>query len=252
MPAVSNEKYLTKAGWDDVPHLSEKMKREIESSQPAHMLPAVKHGDPTIGIGRVYTINFSQFECDPFIPPPLWPRVYALDPGWNVTAVLWAAIDEANDIAYLYREYYMTHQIARLHAQAILTGGAWVPGVCDPAAEGHGPDGRKQIDVYRSVGLTNLQPANNEVVAGIQAVTDRVVTGRLKAFSTLQFLRHEWGLYHRDKKGKIVKKHDHLLDDLKYLCLGGLNHAAVNPRAVAAAGGGGLSFGGAADTTAGF
>ena len=251
MPAVSNEKYLTKAGWDHAPHLTEKMKREIAASQPSHMLPAVQHGDPTIGIGRVYTMNFSQIECDPFVPPPLWPRVFALDPGWNVTACLWAAFDEANDTAFLYREYYMTHQIARLHAQAILTGGAWVPGVCDPAAEGHGPDGKKQMEVYRSVGLTNLRPANNEVVAGIQAVIDRVVTGRLKAFRTLQFLRHEWGLYHRDKHGKIVKKHDHLLDDLRYLCLGGLNYAAVNPRAVAAHTGA-LSLGGAADATAGF
>jgi len=48
------------------------------------------------------------------------------------------------------------------------------------------------------------------------AVQDRLSTGRLKIFSTLQHTLGEIRLYRRDEKGRIVKENDHLMDALRY------------------------------------
>jgi len=47
-------------------------------------------------------------------------------------------------------------------------------------------------------------------------VLDRLSTGRLKIFSTLQHTLGEIRLYRRDEKGRIVKENDHLMDALRY------------------------------------
>jgi hypothetical protein len=72
--------------------------------------------------------------------------------------------------------------------------------------------------MYRKEGL-RIYPADNAVEAGIYEVWQRLSTGRLKIFKSCSMLTREMGLYHRDKDGKIVKKHDHLLDALRYLIM---------------------------------
>lgn len=253
MGAISNHKYITQAGWAHAPHLDEEEKQAMREVTPKHLLPAREFGEPTSSVGRIYPWDFSTIAIDPIRLHPSWPRVYGFDPAVNRTAALWAALDEHNDVLYLYGEYFSTHQITRLHAETINTRGTWIPGVFDPAAEGKILDGRKMIDVYRSVGLKNLHLADNAVRAGLDAVTDRVMTGRLKAFSTLGYLRFEWNNYLRDKNQKIIKERDDLLDCLRYVCLSGIAIASVNPEWVGmmtARGGGSTS--GIADTAAGF
>ena len=93
--------------------------------------------------------------------------------------------------------------------------------------------------------------ADNAVSAGLQAVIDRAMTGRLRAWSTLSGLRFEWNNYRRDKNQKIIKEHDDRLDCLRYICLGGLRHAAANPQYISARAGRGPGSG-VADTRAGF
>ena len=50
-------------------------------------------------------------------------------------------------------------------------------------------------------------------------------TGRLKIFKSCTNLLKELSLYHRDDKGKIVKKNDHLIDAMRYLVMSGLSIA---------------------------
>ena len=57
----------------------------------------------------------------------------------------------------------------------------------------------------------------------------RLSTGRLKVFSTLQSWLSEYRLYHRDEKGKVVKKDDHLMDAMRYLVFSGLDVADTEP-----------------------
>jgi len=55
-------------------------------------------------------------------------------------------------------------------------------------------------------------------------------TGRLKAFRSLVGWQEERRRYRRDEKGRVVKEHDHRMDDTRYLVVSGLAVARTEPR----------------------
>ena len=218
-------KYITCVSWDDVPHLSQIDKEQMLASTPPNLRNARSKGEPTIGQGLIYPLTLEEVTCEPIQIPKYWRKAYALDVGWNNTAALWGAWDESNDIIYIYSEHKVGEQQPIVHAQAIKSRGDWIKGVIDPASRGRSQvDGEKLFDMYTmhenkgGCGL-HLIPAVNAVDAGIYEVWERLTTGRLKFFKTCTMLNKEFNLYHRDEKGKIVKKNDHLLDCLRYLCM---------------------------------
>lgn len=216
--------------WDDVPHLDETARKELWDSIPPHQRDARAKGIPALGSGVIYPVAEDTTIVDPFKIPDWWPRAYALDVGWNRTAAVWGAWNRENDTVYLYDEYYVAEAPPQVHADALKGRGDWIPGVIDPASRGRSQiDGRALIEEYRALGL-DLIPANNEVEAGIFAVYRRLVSGRLKVFSSLTNLRSERRLYRRDEKGKIVKERDHLMDAERYLIMSGMMRAAALPQ----------------------
>jgi hypothetical protein len=250
MPQISASKYLTQAGWDNVPHLDEKTKSELLAGTPPHLRAARSKGEPSLGSGAIYPIDPSEFECEPFRIPDYWPRAYGLDVGWNRTAAVWGAWDTSIDCLYLYAEYYAGQQPPAVHAAAIKARGEWIKGVIDPAAQGRAQaDGEQLLANYRSAGL-KIDLAENSVEAGIYRVFSRLTTERLKVFTTLT--KGAWGseyrLYRRDEKGRIVKANDHLMDATRYLEMSGFAVASVRPVPQ----GMGQGFTGAADSTAGY
>lgn len=217
--------------WDDVPHLSKEDREELWSSIPPHQRDARAKGVPALGSGVIYPVSEDTIVCDPFKIPEWWPRAYALDVGWNRTAAVWGAWNRENDTVYLYDEYYVAEAPPQIHADGIKGRGAWIPGVIDPASRGRSQrDGIALMGEYQALGL-DIQPANNEVEAGIFAVYRRLVSGRLKVFSSLTNLRSERRLYRRDDKGKIVKERDHLMDAERYLIMSGMARGIAQPPA---------------------
>lgn len=215
--------------WDDVPHLSKEDREELWSTIPPHQRDARAKGIPALGSGVIYPVAEELWVCDPFKIPEWWPRAYALDVGWNRTAAVWGAWNRDNDTVYLYDEYYVSEAPPQVHADAIRGRGAWIPGVIDPAARNRSSvDGRALMQEYTALGL-DLQPANNEVEAGLFAVYRRLSSGRLKVFSSLGNLRAERRLYRRDEKGKIVKERDHLMDAERYLIMSGMARGITAP-----------------------
>ncbi len=216
MPKISESKYLVMCGWDEVPHLGEKAKREMLAACEPHLRDARSKGKPSLGAGAIYPIAESEFVIPPFRVPDYWPRGYGFDVGWNKTAAVWTAHDRENDILYLISEHYRGQAEPSTHATAILARGDWIPGEIDPAANGRSQkDGEQLIENYRRLGL-RLTNADNAVDAGIHDVYLRLSTGRLKVFATLVNWLAEYRLYRRDKNGKIVKKFDHLMDATRY------------------------------------
>lgn len=227
MGQVSASKYMVNAGWDDVPHLDEKTKRDLLASTPPYLREARSKGVPSLGAGAIYPISDEEIVCQPFAIPNYWRKAYGLDVGWNRTAAIWGAQDPADGTIYLFSEHYQGQQLPAVHAQAIKTRGAWVPGLIDPAARGRNQsDGRQLLKSYRDLGL-RLTIADNAVEEGIQKVFGLFCTGQLKIFSTLTNTLNERRLYHRAKKldengverVKIVKKNDHLMDAKRYLIM---------------------------------
>jgi hypothetical protein len=221
---------MVNATWDDVPHLTEKDKAELRKSYPPFQRDARTKGIPQLGAGAIYPVPESEILVDPFPIPAYFPRVYALDVGWNKTAALWAAIDQEADTVFLYAEHYRGHAEPAIHAAAIRARGEWMNGVIDPAARGRGQkDGERLLQAYRDLGL-KLTPAVNAVDAGIFEVWTRLATGRLKVFKTLQNWLAEYRIYRRDEHGAIVKENDHLMDDTRYLLVSGLAVMGVDPK----------------------
>lgn len=222
-------RYLVMVSWGDVPHLDEEAKKALLGSIPPYQRDARTKGIPQLGSGAVYPLSDTDISEDPFEIPTSWPRVYALDVGWNRTAAVWGALDRENDRVHLYAEHYFAHSEPGENARAIKGRGEWIPGVIDPASRGRSQiDGGQLIEKYQALGL-DIAPAINAVESGIYDVWERMVSGRLKVFKSLASFWAEFRLYRRDEKGKIVKKNDHLMDSTRYLIASGLSIAKVKP-----------------------
>lgn len=223
---ISRSRAMISAGWDDVPHLDEETKRDLLDSTPPHLRDARSKGIPSIGAGAIYPIQEADIRVDPFPIPDHWPRAYAIDPGWRTTAAVWGAWDRDTSRLYIYAEHYRKEAEPTTHAQAIRARGEWMHGVIDPAAMGSTIEGTQVRGMYEALGL-NLETADNAVEAGLYDTWMGLEQGRIKVFSTCQNWFAEYRAYHRDEKGKIVKKDDHLMDCTRYLVRSGKDVARV-------------------------
>lgn len=226
---ISNDRALVQAGWDDVPHLDAATKAGLLKSTEPHLRDARSKGLPSQGVGAIYPLSEDDIKVPYFQVPPYWPRAYALDVGWNKTAAIWGAWDPETGVCYLYSEHYRGQAEPSVHAEAIKARGAWIRGVIDPAARGRAQaDGQQLLSMYQERGL-DLTLADNGVEAGIYVVWAQLSSGRMKVMSHLSNWFAEWGLYHRDENGKVVKKHDHLMDAMRYLAMSGRGVARTKP-----------------------
>lgn len=224
----SDGKVCIMAGWDDVPHLSEKEKAELLASTPAYQHTARSKGIPQLGAGAIYPIAEEDIASADFEIPAHWPRVYGLDVGWNNTAVVWGAFDQEADILYLYACYKRGQAEPSVHKDAINSKGKWIPGVCDPAANSAGQkDGEKLFKIYREDHKLNIHKADNSVEAGLYKTFLRMSTGRLKVFKSCVQWFEEFRIYRRGEDGKVIKKFDHLMDCTRYVVMSGRQVAKV-------------------------
>jgi phage terminase large subunit-like protein len=222
-------KHVTQCDWSQVPHLDATAKAQLLASTPLYQRDARTKGIPQLGAGAIYPLAESDIIVPRFEIPPHWKRSYGLDVGWNRTAAVWGAVDPETGVAYLCHEYYRSQAEPIVHADGIKAVGEWIPGVVDPACLGSSQvDGRTLMEMYGSLGL-KLQPASNAVESGIYEVWGALSTGRLKVFDTLHNWVSEFRKYHRDEKGKIVKKDDHLMDATRYWWVSGRDHLANVP-----------------------
>lgn len=222
-------KAVIQAAWEDVPHLTEQAKKELYDSYPPHVRDARTKGIPQLGSGAIYPVPESDVLIADFEIPVHYPRVYALDVGWNRTACLWAARDNETGVVYLYSEHYKGQAEPVIHAQGIKARGDWIPGVIDPASRGRSQfDGEKLIETYRQLGLI-LTPSKNAVEAGIYETWQLLANGKMKVFKSLVNWLMEFRIYQRDEKGKVVKSNDHLMDCMRYLTLTGLGIMCLKP-----------------------
>jgi phage terminase large subunit-like protein len=218
-------KHVTRCDWEQVPHLDEEAKAQIRASTPPYLRDARTKGIPQMGAGLIYQVPESDILVPRFEIPKHWKRSWALDVGWNRTAAVWGAIDPETGIGYLYHEYYRSQAEPIIHAAGIKAAGDWIPGVVDPGCLGSSLiDGRSLMEMYTDLGL-DLAPAINAVETGIYEVWGALSTGRLKVLDTLSHWTSEFRQYHRDEKGRVVKKDDHLMDAMRYWWMSGRERA---------------------------
>lgn len=222
-------KLVVQATWDDVPHLTEQMKKEMLSAYPPYQRDARSKGIPQLGSGAIYPIPESDIVVKPMPLPAYWKRAYGMDVGWNRTAVIWGARNTDTQTTYLYAEHYRGVAEPSVHTAAVKAKGDWINGAIDPAARGRSQkDGAQLLQDYIDLGL-DLVVADSAVEAGIYAVYEMLSSGQLKVFSTCENWLAEYRLYRRDDKGRVVKERDHLMDATRYLISRFVDIASTQP-----------------------
>lgn len=233
-PAPSQ--FFMMKGWDDAPHMTEEKKSRLLEQYPEHQRDMRTKGIPMLGTGRIYDISDSLITCDPFEPPPHWFVIGGMDFGWDhPQSQVKLYEDRDNDCIYVARAWKQ----ARVSANdAWGATKAWQAGV--PVAWPHDglqnekgrDDATQQKNHYANAGFKMLPTmacwpeipdgkggiigGGNSVENGIYEILDRMRTGRFKVFNTLVDVMDEIRQYHRDEKGKIVKKFDDLIDAIRY------------------------------------
>lgn len=220
--------YQVNIWWDDCPHITSDMIKDMLRRYQSHEIRARRYGEPQLGAGAIYTIDENELKVRPFQIPDYWPRAFGLDFGFvHPTAVIWGALDRESDTVYLYAEYRRAEAQPAVHASAIKARGEWIPGVSETQGQSL-IDGQKMYDLYKKVYGLNLKRAvkgRGSLEAGIANMQDRISQSRLKVFENLRYWFEEYRTYHRDKKGKVVDESDDLMDATRYL-MGGIHKYA--------------------------
>lgn len=222
-------KALITCTWDEVPHLDEAAKADLLKSYPPHMRDARSKGLPMLGAGAIYPVGETEITVADFGIPTHWKKCYGMDVGWNFTGAVWLAQDPDTMQIYLYSAYKQSQAEPTVHAAGVKARGEWIPGVIDPASTGASQhDGKRLVDLYTQAGL-KLSFADNSVEAGIYKCWELLSSGQMKVFASCLPWFVEYRNYHRDEKGRIVKKDDHVMDAMRYAVMSGLTRACTKP-----------------------
>lgn len=229
LPLDERQKVVSMISWDEVPHLSPAARQQMLSSIPEYQRNARTRGIPALGSGAIYPVAEEEIKEDIIQIPPHWPRGFGMDVGWNWTVALWGAYDPDTGIWHIYHEHYRSHAEPPVHAEGIKAVGNWIPGRIDPAANGRSQvDGKQLLQLYLDLGL-NIDMAPNGVEAGIFEVWTLITAGKIRVRRSLRHFFTEYRMYRRDKKGRVVKKNDHLMDAMRYMVASGVDWLARMP-----------------------
>jgi hypothetical protein len=87
---------------DDAAHYSAQERAAIVAAYPEHEREARARGIPVLGSGRIFPVAEALIACEPFRLPRYWPRLGALDFGWDhPSAAVELAWDTEADVVYV-------------------------------------------------------------------------------------------------------------------------------------------------------
>ena len=219
----SSQVFMQK-GWNDAPHLSEKVKKNLIESFPVHQRDMRTKGTPMLGHGRIYDLSEEFVTCDAFTIPKHFFVINGMDFGWDhPQAHVQLVWDRDSDMFYITKGMKMRKTSPD---EAWGTVKKWAQGIptswpLDGLQTEKG-SGKQQMQYYTDAGFTMLddratwEDGSNGVEAGLYEIRDLMSKGKLKVFAGLREVLDEMAQYHRDEKGKIVKTRDDLWDAIRY------------------------------------
>lgn len=222
--AINDSRGLVMAGWNDVPHLTEKDKEELKAEYPNETERKARTlGIPTLGSGLVFLVPEDDLIVEPFRVPPHWPQGCGLDFGWDhpsaATHMTW---DRDKDCIYVLKDWRERNHTPAMTALALKSWDNWLPFAWPHDGLQHDKgSGEELAGQYRDNGLQMMDEkatfpdGGNGVEAGINEMHDRMKTGRWKVVSTCMYWREEYRTYHR-KDGLIVKLKDDTISSSRY------------------------------------
>jgi hypothetical protein len=221
---------------DDAEHYTPEERDAIVAAYPPHEREARAKGIPVLGSGRIFPVAEETISCEPFKLPRYWPRIGALDFGWDhPSAAVELAWDTEADVVYVSKAHRASQQTPAMQSITLKPWGDWLPWAWPrdgrrETLEGAGIALAKQ---YREHGLNMLSThaqftdGSVSVEAGLMEMLDRMQSDRFKVFNTLLPWFEEFRLYHR-KDGVVVKLRDDLMSATRYGVMM-LRDAVVDP-----------------------
>jgi phage terminase large subunit-like protein len=233
-----NDRGTTTMTIDDAEHYTPEERARIIASYPQHEREARTKGIPILGSGRIFPVAEEDIACEPFALPKFWPRIGAMDFGWDHPfAAVELVLDLEGDVIYVTRTYRARQETPILHAKALKPWGDWLPWAWPHDGLQHSKDsGEPLAKQYKANGLKMLgshatfPDGSTGVEAGLFEMLERMQTGRFKVFKHLGDWFEEFRLYHR-KDGKVVKEHDDLMASTRYGVMS-MRHSIIQPSAL--------------------
>ncbi|TIS68344.1 terminase family protein, partial [Mesorhizobium sp.] len=113
---------------DDAEHYTPQQRAEIIAAYPAHEREARAKGIPVLGSGRIFPVAEELIACEPFRLPRYWPRLGALDFGWDhPSAAIELAWDTEADVVYVTKACRASQQTPAMQALTLKPWGEWLP-----------------------------------------------------------------------------------------------------------------------------
>ena len=178
---------------DDAGHYSPEQRAEIIAAYPEHEREARAKGVPVLGSGRIFPVPEEMIACEPFKLPRWWPRIGALDFGWDhPSAAVELAWDTEADVVYVTKAHRAAQQTPAMQALALRSWGEWLPFAWPrdgrrETLEGAGVALARQYAAHglnMLTGHARFPDGSVSVEAGLMEMLDRMQSGRLKVFST--------------------------------------------------------------------
>jgi hypothetical protein len=184
------------------------------------------------GNSMVFDTASQDIVIEPMNVPGLWRRVVAVSMDRKRFVAVWGAYDKMNDVVYLYEEISVSRGDPIVHAEAIKARGKWIPAVINMEGGGRTHEEGAAL-IYRFLEKdVDMFEAPLDLNSGMDEVTSRVTTGRLRVFSSLTNWIAEYRRYRRDEKNELVEGQDHLMQATATLLLNGLGVAMTENRAI--------------------
>nr|WP_292859022.1 terminase family protein [Mesorhizobium sp.] len=113
---------------DEAEHYSPGERAAIVAAYPAHEREARAKGIPVLGSGRIFPVAEELIACEPFRLPRYWPRLGALDFGWDhPSAAVELAWDTETDVVYVTKAVRASQQTPAMQALTLKPWGDWLP-----------------------------------------------------------------------------------------------------------------------------
>lgn len=211
-------------GWNDAPHLTEKVKEDLLASYPAHQRDMRTKGIPMLGHGRIYDLAEEVIVCDQFEIPDYFFVIDGMDFGWSHPQAHIQLVEDRESGTFYVTKAYRKSQVSPDEAWGAVK--KWADAV--PTAwpldglQTEKGSGKQQKAYYKEAGFkmcseyATWPDGSNGVEAGLYELLDLMRKGKFKVFAGLREWFEEFLQYHRDEKGNIVKVRDDLLDATRY------------------------------------
>lgn len=113
---LSGEIHFQKASWDDAPHFTEEKIAEQLALTPYYQRDMRRHGEPVLGVGKIYPFSPDAITVAPFDIPDHWLVEAALDFGYtgesDPSVIVFVAYDRDTGKRYIFKEWHNQHTVA--------------------------------------------------------------------------------------------------------------------------------------------